>query len=265
MRLRYFRIRGNEPHKDTKIVFGREDLLGLKGSLHFLVGINGTGKSRLLQALVETLMHLEQNEEPSYFVTLAYDLPHPETKVPRTILFHKSASEIVFYEYNNAVLKSENFEKNIKQIEQIWYALENENGTLEPSVLGDGEELWRKQGSGKNPLSMKTYLPSDVLIYTSGAIGNWEQLLAPKQQHETDNLESLREATREQEAPLRHSNVPKIQTDNTYPITVWVRGEDYRAALLAAVLQTASKEFDPKSERSPYEDLAPFDAKSFET
>jgi hypothetical protein len=266
MRLRYFRVRGNEPHQDTKIVFGREDLLGLEGSLHFLVGINGTGKSRLLQALVETLMCLEQNEEPSYFVTLACDLPHPETDVPRTILFHKSAAEIVLYEYNNAVLKTENFEKNIKQIEQIWYSLENENGMLEPSILGAGEELWRKrQGSPKNPLSMSTYLPSNVLVYTSGAIGNWEQLLAPKQKNDDNNLELLKEATHEQEVALRHSDVPKIQTDNTNPITVWVRGEDYRAALLAAVLQTASKEFDPKSEEPPYEDLAPFDAKSFDT
>ncbi len=248
MRLRYFRVRGNEPHQDTKVVFGREDLLGLEGSLHFLVGINGTGKSRLLQALVETLMCLEQSDEPSYFVTLAYDLPHPETQVPRTILFHKSASEIVLYEYNNAVLKPESFEKNIKQIEQIWYSLENENRMLEPSVLGAGKELWRKQGSGKNPLSMNAYLPSDVLIYTSGAIGNWEQLLAPKEKIEDYDFESLKGASRLQEVPMRHSEVPKIQTDNTYPITVWVRGEDYRAALLAAVLQTASQEFEDPSE-----------------
>jgi ABC-type Mn2+/Zn2+ transport system ATPase subunit len=240
MRLRYFRIRNKAPHQDTQIVFGKEDLLGLQGSLHFLVGINGTGKSRLLQTLVETLMCFESNKEPSYPVTLAYDLPHPETAVLRTILFHKSGTRAVLYEYDHVVRYQH--DQTTDEEKTFWLQLENDLGMFKPEALGTGRELW---SSGQNWVTMSIYLPSAVLVYTSGAIGSWESLFVPQRINQDDDVDLLREATLEQELT---SFLPGSQTSdavvNAYPMTVWIRGEDYRAALLAAALDTASKEFD---------------------
>jgi ABC-type Mn2+/Zn2+ transport system ATPase subunit len=233
MRLRYFRIRGKDPHKDTKIVFGREDLLGLEGSLHFLVGINGTGKSRLLQALVETLMCLENNTEPSYFVTLAYDLLLPGEKEPQTILFYKTTTQAGLFLY----------EKNLREDADIWQEIETESDILEPSVLGSGKPLWER-GTSKNWVSMENYLPSAIMVYTSGAVGNWEKLFAPKVIDSELYALQLREAWSAQEVFNAVQMAQELYTDSPNIKTVWVRGEDYRAALLAAVLHTASQEFD---------------------
>ncbi len=232
MKLRYFRLRDKAPHTDTKIIFGREELLGLTGSLHFLVGINGTGKSRLLQTLVETLMHLENNQEPSYTVTLAYDLPHPETQAPRTILFHTSKTEAGLYEFKDVVPDPD---------DDLWESLENEAGILEPNLLGENTRFWER---GKQWASMSVYLPQSVLVYTSGAIGNWEQMFAPQHINESENDGLVLEATREYEVSLDQTQATLPDNVNSFPMTVWVRGEDYRAALLVAVLATASQEFE---------------------
>ncbi len=240
MRLRYFRIRNKAPHHDTQIVFGKEDLLGLEGSLHFLVGINGTGKSRLLQTLVETLMCLESNKEPSYPVTLAYDLPHPETQALRTILFYKSTTRAVLYEYAQVVPYQH--DQTTDEEKTFWLQLEDDSGVFKPKSLGMGKEVW---SLGQNWVTMSIYLPAAVLVYTSGAIGSWEPLFAPQRINQDDDFDLLREATFEQElTSFLSSSQSSDSVVNAYPMTVWVRGEDYRAALLAAVLDTASEEFD---------------------
>jgi hypothetical protein len=232
MKLRYFRLRDKAPHSDTKIIFGREELLGLTGSLHFLVGINGTGKSRLLQTLVETLMHIENNQEPSYAVTLAYDLPHPETEKPRTILFHTCKAEAGLYEFKGVVSDTD---------DNLWETLENEDGILEPNLLGDNNRIWER---GNQWSSMSIYLPQSVLVYTSGAIGNWEKMLAPQQNNANDTDALLLEATNEYEVSIEKAQVTIPENVNENSMVVWVHGEDYRAALLVAVLATAIKEFD---------------------
>jgi ABC-type transport system involved in cytochrome c biogenesis ATPase subunit len=237
MRLRYLRLRNKAPHTDTRVVFGREELLGLAGSLHFLVGVNGTGKSRLLQVLVETFKHLENNRVPSYAVTLAYDLPHPETKIRRTVLFHCSPTETGLYEYESAVPNTS---------DDAWTDLE-EDGLLLPDNLGANKRLWHRQGSLRDnvlmDVSLDYLLPSAVLVYTSGAIGNWEHLFAPRQDTENLGENLLERATRAMELDFSFEKVAP-NTDAGASKVVWVRGEDYRAALLVAVLETAAAEFD---------------------
>jgi ATPase subunit of ABC transporter with duplicated ATPase domains len=66
MRLRYLRIRQRPPFEDTEVTFGREEILGLTGSIHFVIGINGTGKSKMLQTLTETLLTLEKRQNPRF-------------------------------------------------------------------------------------------------------------------------------------------------------------------------------------------------------
>ena len=79
MRLRYLHLPRCGPLTDTAIVFGREDLIAKtlnlprKGSLNFVVGVNGSGKSSLLRALYRIFRSLKRREWPALPVTLAWD------------------------------------------------------------------------------------------------------------------------------------------------------------------------------------------------
>lgn len=50
MRLRFFRLRNYPPLTDIAINFSAESPLRRQCQIHFVVGVNGTGKTHLLQA-----------------------------------------------------------------------------------------------------------------------------------------------------------------------------------------------------------------------
>ena len=52
----------------------QETILDRMGSLHFVAGLNGTGKSSLLRALYETFRCLEADEMPRFPVAMAYEI-----------------------------------------------------------------------------------------------------------------------------------------------------------------------------------------------
>lgn len=86
MRLRHFHVQGLPPLSDIALSFGQEKILKRKLAIHFIVGVNGTGKTRLLQALTEVFLALAQEVRPLPFpVTLAYDLG---VEKPRTIFLY---------------------------------------------------------------------------------------------------------------------------------------------------------------------------------
>src|SRR5260370_39990345 len=93
MRLRYLHIPDLPPLKDVAISFGHEPVLGRECTIHFIVGVNGTGKRSLLRALTEVFLHLEQKDVPPFPVSIAYDLgrnlPGQETSQSlSTIYYH---------------------------------------------------------------------------------------------------------------------------------------------------------------------------------
>ncbi len=61
MRLRYLHIPDLVPLRNITITFGHEPILGRECTIHFIVGVNGTGKSRLLH----------RRSAPSIIATLA--------------------------------------------------------------------------------------------------------------------------------------------------------------------------------------------------
>src|SRR2546421_5207824 len=92
MRLRYLHIPDLVPLKDITITFGHEPILGRACTIHFIVGVNGTGKSRLLRAITEIFLSLEKGDIPPFPVTIAYDmgksLPEQEgSQAERTIYY----------------------------------------------------------------------------------------------------------------------------------------------------------------------------------
>jgi ABC-type Mn2+/Zn2+ transport system ATPase subunit len=239
VRLRYLRVRQRPPLQDINVEFHREELLGLTGAIHFVIGVNGTGKSRLLQVIAETFLALEQGGVPSYPVTLAYDLKDLEdSSKERTVCFHslgtQGSKQLV--EFEGRVEESCN-----------WKRLWNKQDEFTPSAIGESiRDHWDISKRPNRWPDVNPYLPDVMLAYTSGAQGGWERLFAPPVQLESEILtDLLRGATAEQEKPYGWRPPTFFApTDNSLQsIGIWIRGEDYRFALLAVVLSLAKDEF----------------------
>ncbi|BAY33701.1 hypothetical protein NIES2107_56020 [Nostoc carneum NIES-2107] len=192
MRLRYLHLWGTPPLQELITTFNQEQILGRKCAIRFVVGVNGTGKTQLLQTLTEIFLSLERKKLPPFRVTFAYDLEKiGEEERPATIylryLQDTPSSTAIF-----AV-----FEPGLE--EQDWEALENipsENFETEVSGISF---LIRGDQLGSN---IRPYLPKVLLAYTSGATETWATLFA-NQQTERENLPDavFEEITLEEERP----------------------------------------------------------------
>jgi ABC-type transport system involved in cytochrome c biogenesis ATPase subunit len=81
MRLRYLHVKDLPPLEDVAIEFKHESLLGRQCAIRFVVGVNGSGKTRLLRALTEVFVQLERASELElpFPVTIAYDIGRDDT------------------------------------------------------------------------------------------------------------------------------------------------------------------------------------------
>lgn len=175
MRLRYLRLRDLPPLKDVRVSFGHEPVLGRKVAIRFVVGINGSGKTRFLQTLAEIFLHLERPDFPPFPVTIAYDLSrdgdertvylrHDPTNQQDTVLsvFERlNEAEVDDWDFLPEQLVSSRTEDNEKD-NVSWSAVRQ-------SYRGE------VPGSG----AINALLPSAILAYTSGATASWEELFKP--------------------------------------------------------------------------------------
>jgi hypothetical protein len=128
-----------------------------------------------------------------------------------------------------------------------WTSLEDTKGNIALDTLGVmvREIFTNRQmpGSGEMP----RYLPDVVLVYTSGATEGWQRIFAAPPLNDMSILpDLLAEASTDQERPQgwRPPEVTFTLPDANATIGLWIREEDYRFALLTAVLQQAAQEFD---------------------
>lgn len=176
MRLRYLALPRCGPLTDLAVVFGREDLitkalsLPRKGSLNFVVGVNGSGKSSLLRALYRIFRSLNDREWPALPVTLAWD--HTVGIEAVTTLLHspqqKDASHFfaTFQQVPSSARKGD--------WEDITVALSR--GEQHPFVQGP------EMVSGPDAITsslLSAHLPKRLIAYTSGADDPWVQLDYP--------------------------------------------------------------------------------------
>lgn len=197
MRLRYLHIYNLPPIEDVAVTFGYEQILGRKCAIHFVVGVNGSGKTRLLQALCEIFLSLEGQSLPAFPVTLAYDLGANDTA--RTIYLYyppdTSPSEAVFIEFPQSLPLNTNWE----DLEEI--TVEEWNNGYSPlegikPIAYQGDKL---PGVG----SITAYLPKVLLAYTSGATEAWSTLFSPRHIDLDDLPETIfNQVDPEQERPL---------------------------------------------------------------
>ena len=166
MRLRFFHIRHYPPLDDVAISFSAESLLQHQCAIRFVVGVNGSGKTHLQQAIFETFLTLARNESPPfrvphYPVTLAYDLGRGADRT--TLLFHSDEGLSRAYwwklpEHSAASMTVED-----------WQAL--------LVRLRSGEELAEQLITSDGRSRFDPYLPRAVLAYTTGSLCPWQELV----------------------------------------------------------------------------------------
>ncbi len=254
MRLRYIRVADLPPLEDVAITFGHEPALGRHCAINFVVGVNGSGKSRLLQTIIDVLLHLESRRLPPYPVTLAYDLGTDSNA--RTIYLYHPGGDA-----SKAMLV--HFERLPQNV--LWTDIEDAewDDLSSPAykIVGKfrGNEL---PGEG----SIGAYLPSVLLAYTSGATDSWEDLFAARrseQQGALGIISSLltEETSAIQERPPDWDQLKEIEVigresfnrppddspadptlSTTQSIGLFVPPKSIRIALAAVTLDQAARE-----------------------
>ncbi len=217
MRLRYLHIRNLPPLEDVAITFGHERALGRECAVHFIVGVNGSGKSRLLYALSQVLLELENRRLPPFPITLAYDLGTPPEA--RTVMLRHpggvpSETQLVDFELIPP-------DASWPEIESApWTAQTREPYTVR--ALYKGDEL---PGSG----SIEDFLPSVLLAYTSGDTNAWERLVSGRRAGGDYFTEAITASVDEsQERP------PDWDENKELQLAPRTAGEDERQAQQAA-------------------------------
>ena len=172
MRLRYLHIPELKPLRDVSITFGHEPVLGRKCTVHFIAGVNGTGKSRLLRAITEIFLSLnnppdqENRNLPPFPVTIAYDIKSQPsyTVYYRYTGYGKSSAYMVVLDYIplDANVDWEHFHQ---------FAWRSMDKAALPYRM-------HKCLYGDTIADVRSYLPSTVLAYTSGSTREWETIFA---------------------------------------------------------------------------------------
>jgi predicted ATPase len=253
MRLRYFRLQNLRPLADVAITFQREVTVEQLLAVHFVVGVNGTGKTRLLEALTETFIAMEYGQTRLPFpVTLAYDRTLEDE--PRTIYFQAAYGE------TSAVLAV------FQQLpdDTDWAALADrvraDDASLQPALIS--RFIDEIPGS---------FSPNPLLVYTSGHTAAWEALFGPPSPSRDftatevlpDNerplawtvsreREHLRQASvsDEEVERLQEFSLPELSSRATTPSTSsFLTTDDLKLAVAAVTLDHARSEWQSSDEQ----------------
>jgi energy-coupling factor transporter ATP-binding protein EcfA2 len=242
MKLRYLHIRDHPPLQDVAITFGQERALGRECAIHFVAGVNGSGKSRLLQVVSDVLLGLSRRQVPMFPLTLVYELS--DRKSARTVLLHQPGGPAELAQF--------------KVFDQIFGDADLPHLPEKPDAgaVFQGNQL---PGQG----TIETYLPDMVVIYTSGALGSWRSLFAlpfgpgePTSMPEPavfdldrerpPNWDATRELARRGDQPGESAifRPPDPQAGST--IGIFVPPDGLTAALTAVALNQLTREDLPK-------------------
>lgn len=207
MRLRYLYLPDYGPLKEVAVVFGQNrHIEPRRGSVNFVVGLNGAGKSSLLRAVYDVFRSLSCEELPRFLVSLVYDIStEAESK---SIVFHRPrgpSSEAFLL----PVTKNVDFDDPEEWQQWITGVIAPLAERMPDHVSGD-----RLQGNG----NLRNWLPSRLLAYTSGDLTPWQAITYPG--FPVDELKEAPEGyDREWERPMgwtveqEHHEVSELASD----------------------------------------------------
>ncbi|MFK7947305.1 MAG: AAA family ATPase [Saprospiraceae bacterium] len=254
MKLRYLSLQDAPPLDKLAIPFWQETVLGRACAIRFVVGVNGSGKSRLLQALTQLFLILEQypNTQLPFNVTLVYDLGSGGEK--QTIFLNhqvqagKTQFEWTAYEW-------------ITDIET--HNWQNEDWQNLPTLI-DNKKVIRNydDSSGSNT----EFLPSALIAYTSGGTANWKAIFTDTPNHfEIPELETIEERPLvwDVEAERQYLRVQglnqaaddltavELETSNTtQQIGYFIDRQQLQSVICAVVLRQTATDFHAMSNKA---------------
>jgi predicted ATPase len=164
MKLRYVRIENYPPLNDIAIRFSTESPLNRGCAIQFVVGVNGSGKTHLLQALMDTFTALADQRPPKFPITLIYDLGSQNQQ--RTLIFDHPGDGSSTGWWQSKKGTPDSFSD---YTESDWQEIVSNSGGRESeweALIRDGE--WPGALVG---------LPRTILAYTTGDDRPWLEIL----------------------------------------------------------------------------------------
>ena len=164
MRLRYISIKNYPPLNDIALSFSPESPLKRECAIRFVVGVNGSGKTHLLQVLLEVFLCLARQQKPHFPVTLVYDLGKKDRA--RTLIFHNPGSNGKPQWWQSNLEKHRSLKNHqLDDWQKLISSVQKGNNSWEP-LIKDGSWPGKKVG-----------LPRMVIAYTTGERGPWKEIL----------------------------------------------------------------------------------------
>lgn len=162
MRLRYLHVRNYPPLEDVELLFHRPVLPERECAIRFVVGVNGSGKTHLLQALAETFLAMARKRPPHFPMTLIYELGEGDSNI---IVVFDSPGAVVDVGWWNSTHTAAGTDAYTKEEwRNIVAQARAGHEQWEPLIRGGN---WPGEGSG---------LPVAVLAYTTGCRDPWQAL-----------------------------------------------------------------------------------------
>ncbi len=161
MRLRFFHLQHYPPLNDIAINFSAESPLQRLCQIHFVVGVNGSGKTHLLQALTATFLALARQKRPHFPVTLIYEIGQGHTH--QTLLFDNpgDGGNLGWWKSSVPIPPNDQGLDWRELIERV------RAGAAEWEPLIRNGTNWPGERAG---------LPRTMLAYTTGALESWDAL-----------------------------------------------------------------------------------------
>lgn len=164
MRLLYLRLPEYGPLRDTALAFPRVDVLdGRDYALHFVVGVNGTGKSSALRALFCIFDCLARQEWPDFDFDLAYQITAHGDEQPTLVCLSRdhAVKGSPFVSLGRAAEHPKDSADWRRYFGNFAKAFDRDTGNAEDHTKSSG---------------FASFLPAGVLAYTSGVIEPWQNL-----------------------------------------------------------------------------------------
>jgi predicted ATPase len=164
MRLRYLHVRNYPPLEDVELSFRKPVLPERECAIRFVVGVNGSGKTHLLQAMAEAFLAMARQKSPHFPVTLIYELGEGDNN--RIIVFDSPglARDAGWWKSTHIARSAGTDAYTEDNWRDVIAQARNGHEHWEP-LIRDGN--WPGEGVG---------LPLAVLAYTTGCLDPWQTL-----------------------------------------------------------------------------------------
>jgi predicted ATPase len=170
MKLRYLHLQDYPPLKDIAARFSSGSPLERDCSIRFVVGVNGSGKSRLLRALAEVFLALADLHPPHFPVSVVYELGRDSRK--RTLVLDCPGTRA-----GASLWMAEGFVwPDDVRVEQFENVIEQLRENDEPPPHGFSPLIPPGDWPSRSSTPPGIALPRTVLAYTTGAPGPWLSL-----------------------------------------------------------------------------------------